>query len=316
MASSEVFIGIDVSKAKLDGASNPIGPEWSFSNDLVGLKGLVKQLKKQDPKLVVLEASGGLEIPVVVRLYEAGLPVVVVNPRQVRDFAKATGRLAKTDRIDAGVIAHFGATVRPVPGPVPSEQDRALSALTTRRRQIIDMITAEQNRMRCVSAPVKADIKAHITWLKKRLKDLDDDVSRQIRTTPVWREKDDLLQSVPGIGTVTSACLLAGLPELGKLNHKKIAALVGVAPFNCDSGQYRGKRRVWGGRPQIRRVLYMATLVAARYNPVIKEFYQRLRGVGKPAKLALTACMRKLLTIVNAIIRDHKPWQADYARSS
>ena len=170
--------------------------------------------------------------------------------------------------------------------------------------------------MRCVSAPVKADIKAHITWLKKRLKDLDDDVSRQIRTTPVWREKDDLLQSVPGIGTVTSACLLAGLPELGKLNHKKIAALVGVAPFNCDSGQYRGKRRVWGGRPQIRRVLYMATLVAARYNPVIKEFYQRLRGVGKPAKLALTACMRKLLTIVNAIIRDHKPWQADYARSS
>ena len=178
------------------------------------------------------------------------------------------------------------------------------------------MITAEQNRMRGVSASVKADSKAHITWLKKRLNDLDNDLSRQIQTTPVWREKDDLLQSVPGIGTVTSACLLAGLPELGKLNHKKIAALVGVAPFNCDSGQYQGKRRVWGGRPQIRRVLYMATLVAARYNPVIQEFYQRLRGAGKPAKLALTACMRKLLTIVNAIIRDHKPWQADYARSS
>jgi len=316
MECSETIIGIDVSKARLDVGRYPTGGSWSFSQDGEGFDGLVRELKGQAPTLVVLEASGGLEIPVVAFLHEAGLPVVVVNPRQVRDFAKATGHLAKTDRIDAGVLAHFGAVVRPQPGPMPSKAEQELAALTGRRRQLMGMLVAEQNRLRGVPGPVQTDICAHIAWLKKRLKDLDLDLGERIRSTPLWKEKDDLLRSVPGIGGVTSACLLAGLPELGRLNHKQIAALVGVAPFNCDSGQYKGKRRVWGGRAQIRCTLYMATLVATRHNPVIQAFYQRLLQAGKPSKVALTACMRKLLTILNAMVRDNMPWQPNCALSS
>jgi transposase len=309
MNRSEVFIGIDVSKAQLDVSSYPQAQGWVFSNDRSGIATLVSHLKVQAPTLLVLEATGGLEIPLTGALCEAGLPVVVVNPRQVRDFAKATGRLAKTDAIDASVLAHFAGVIRPPVRPLPSQQARELSDLIARRRQIVEMITAENNRTATVCGRVKVEVKAHIAWLVKRLKRLDADLSKLIRQSPIWREKDNLLQSVPGVGDVLSCSLLAGLPELGTLDHKKIAALVGVAPLNRDSGKFRGKRTIWGGRAQVRRVLYMGTLVATRHNPVIRVFYQRLLQTGKPKKLALTACMRKLLTILNAMLKNHTAWQ-------
>jgi transposase len=316
MNRSEMFIGIDVSKDRLDTASYPVVQGWTFSNDQKGMSALIDQLKVQTPTRVVLEATGGLEIPVVGALSEAGLPVVVVNPRQVRDFAKATGRLAKTDAIDAAILAHFAGVIRPSLRPLPCGQARELSELTTRRRQIIDMLTAENNRLGTVSGHVKAQIKAHIAWLEKRLKAIDDDLSKVIRESPIWREKDNLLQSVPGVGDVVSCCLLANLPELGRLNRKQIAALVGVAPLNRDSGKYKGKRRIWGGRADVRSVLYMGALVASQHNPVIKAFYDRLCQAGKPKKVALTACMRKLLTILNAMVRNQTMWQANHAFSA
>lgn len=316
MNRSEMFIGIDVSKDRLDTASYPVVQGWTFSNDQKGMSALIDQLKPQAVTLVVLEATGGLEMPLVGALSEAGLPVVVVNPRQVRDFAKATGRLAKTDAIDAAILAHFAGVIRPPLRPLPCGQARELSELTTRRRQIIDMLTAENNRLPTVSGRVKAQIKAHIAWLEKRLKAIDEDLSKVIRESPIWRQKDNLLQSVPGVGDVVSCCLLANLPELGRLNRKQIAALVGVAPLNRDSGKYKGKRRIWGGRADIRSVLYMGTLVASQHNPVIKAFYDRLCQAGKPKKVALTACMRKLLTILNAMVRNQTMWQANHAFSA
>jgi len=260
--------------------------------------------------LAVLEATGGLEVAVVAALAAASVPVVVANPRQVRDFARATGQLAKTDRLDAQILAQFAATVRPIPRPLPEAGTQELAALLTRRRQLIDMLTAEKNRLSSALKSVRKGIQAHITWLERRLAETDHDLSTTIQASPVWREQDDLLQSTPGVGRVLSTTLLASLPELGTLNRKQIAALVGVAPFARESGAWRGKRMIRGGRAPVRVALYMSALVATRYNPVIKAFYRRMRDSGKPAKVALTACMRKLLTILNAILKHHTPWRA------
>ena len=310
MSESAVFVGIDVSKAQLDVAVRPEGQGFSVRHDEPGMTTLVERLRELQPHLVVLEATGGFEVAVVGALAAAGVPLVVANPRQVRDFAKATGQLAKTDRLDAQILAQFAATVRPIPRPLPEACTQELAAVLTRRRQLIDMLTAEKNRLSSALKPVRKGIQAHITWLERRLREADDEISTTIRQSPVWREKDDLLQSTPGVGRVLSTTLLASLPELGTLNRKQIAALVGVAPFARESGVWRGKRMVRGGRAPVRVALYMSALVAARYNPVIKAFYHRLRNAGKPAKVALTACMRKLLTILNAMVKHHTPWRA------
>lgn len=310
MSESTVFVGIDVSKAQLDVAVRPEGQGFTVRNDEPGMTTLVERMRALQPHLVVLEATGGLEVALVGALAAAGVPLVVANPRQVRDFARATGQLAKTDRLDAQILARFADTVRPIPRPLPEACTQELAAVLTRRRQLIDMLTAEKNRLSSALKPVRKGIQAHITWLERRVAETDDDLSTTIQTSPVWREKDDLLQSTPGVGRVLSTTLLAGLPELGTLDRKQIAALVGVAPFNCDSGTLRGKRIVRGGRASVRAALYMSALVATRYNPVIKAFYRHLREVGKPAKVALTACMRKLLTILNAMVKHHTPWRA------
>ncbi len=305
----ECWIGIDVAKAHLDVATWPESERLRVARDTAGLEVLIDWLRPRSPALIVLEATGGLEIPVVTALVEAGLAVAVINPRQARDFAKATGRLAKTDALDAAVLAHFGAAIRPEPRPWKDAQAQELMALIQRRRQVVEMLTAEKNRRVSAHPRVKPDIDATIAWLTQRLQDHDDDLKRGLRESPLWREADDLLQGVPGIGPVTSATLLAALPELGALNRRQISALVGVCPFNLDSGQGRGKRMIFGGRAGVRAVLYMATVAASRCNPIIKVFYQRLRVVGKPPKVALTACMRKLLTILNAILKTNSPWQ-------
>jgi transposase len=268
------------------------------------------------PTLVVLEATGGLEVPVTGALAEAGLPVVVVNPRHARDFAKATGRLAKTDTLDARGLAHFAEAVRPSPRPLPEAHAQGLSALLTRRRQLVQMLTAERRRLQSAPPRIHADIQAHIAWLERRLARTDDDLTAAIRSTPLWRAKDEILQSTPGVGPVLSRTLVAEVPELGVLNRQEIAALIGVAPFNCDSGTVRGKRAVWGGRAHVRAVLYMSTLAAVRHNSVLKAFYERRRAVGKAPKVALTACMRKLLTILNAMLKHQTPWHEHYANHS
>ena len=309
MSESTVFVGIDVSKAQLDVAVRPEGPGFTVRNDELGMTTLVERMRELQPHLVVLEATGGLEVAVVGALAAASVPLVVANPRQVRDFAKATGQLAKTDRLDAQILARFADTVRPTPRALPETHTQELAAVLTRRRQLIDMLTAEKNRLGIAPKRVRKGIQAHITWLERRLAETDDDLSTTIQASPVWREKDDLLQSTPGVGRILSTTLLASLPELGTLDRKQIAALVGVAPFNCDSGMLRGKRIVRGGRASVRAALYMSALVAARYNPVIKAFYRRLRQAGKPAKVALTACMRKLLTILNAMVKHQTPWR-------
>lgn len=306
--SSLPVAGIDVCKASLEVAVRPGGPRSTFANDEAGIHALGANLKELAPSLIVLEATGGLEIPLVSALAAKALPVVVVNPRQVRDFAKATGRLAKTDVLDADILAHFGEVVRPEVRPPKDEQLQTLDALVTRRQQLIGMLTAEKNRLPLASHATRKDIKQHIVWLEKRLHDIDQQLIQCLKDSPLWRTKDNLLQGVPGVGRVTSVSLLAGLPELGTLNRRQISALVGVAPFNRDSGTLRGKRTVWGGRAQVRSALYMATLSAVRCNVTIQSFYQRLRTAGKPAKVALTACMRKLLTILNAIIKTNTPW--------
>jgi transposase len=270
---------------------------------------LVERLRHRQPAGLVLEATGGLEVPLASALAVAGIPVAVVNPRQVRDFAKATGRLAKTDAIDAQTLARFAEAVRPAPRPLPDEAAQAFSALLTRRRQLIEMLVAEQNRMQRAPRPIQQQIQAHVTWLKQQLAALDEDLTHRIQSTPIWREQEDLLRSVPGIGPVVSRTLLAELPELGTLTHKQIAALVGVAPLNRDSGTLRGRRTTWGGRAVVRAALYMSTLVATKHNPVIKVFYQRLRAAGKAPKVALVACMRKLVTILNAIVKHRTPWR-------
>ncbi|MBL0058252.1 MAG: IS110 family transposase [Elusimicrobia bacterium] len=306
---SDVFIGVDVSLSHLDIAVRPSGERFTVDNDGSSIDDLIKHLQKLRPSLVVLEATGGYEIPFVSAAGAARLPVVVVNPRQVRDFARATGRLAKTDSIDADVLALFGERVRPPIRTLPDEDTRRLDALVTRRRQIIGMIVAEGNRLPSAPAALRRDIEAHIRWLQKRLRDLDKDLREEIHQNPLWCEKDSLLQSVPGVGPQLSAALLTGMPELGSLDRRQAAALIGVAPFNRDSGTMRGRRTIWGGRASIRSALYMAALTATRHNPVISEFYRRLRDAGKRAKVALVACMRKLLAILNAILKTNTPWR-------
>jgi len=318
MAESEqakVYVGIDVSKAHLDIGVRPTNQRWQVENDLEGIVELVKRLAEIKPGLIVMEATGGYEMAAAAELASAGLPVAVVNPRQVRDFAKSLGRLAKTDQIDAQVLARFGEAVRPEARALPDEQTQQLQALLTRRRQIIEMLVAEKNRVRLAHKGVLAGLNEHITWLEKRLDESDKSLHDLLKNSPIWREKDDLLRSVPGVGPVLATTLLAELPELGALNRKKIAALVGVAPFNCDSGKMHGKRAIWGGRASIRAVLYMATLSSIRCNPVISTFYNRLIQAGKEAKVALVACMRKLLTILNAMVHNHKHWEAALAAS-
>lgn len=302
-------VGVDVSKERLDVFVQATNEHRAFDNKAAGHQELCEYLGTIRPRLVVLEATGGYEAAIAGILAVQELPVVVVNPRQVRDFARASGKLAKTDLLDAEILALFGDAVKPEPRPLPDEVARELQAIVARRRQIIEMLTAEQNRLRQAVAPVRPDIEAHISWLKSRLKDIDKGLRRIVQTSPVWREKDDLLRSVPGIGPNVANALLADLPELGTLNRREIAALVGVAPLNRDSGQRRGSRTIWGGRRDVRSALYMAALVGTRHNPVIRRFYQRLRASGKKAKVAITACMRKLLTILNTMLKHRTPWR-------
>jgi transposase len=304
------FVGIDVSKLELDIAVRPSNKRWSTANTDADIAKVVETLKEIPLQVIVVEATGGMEMPLVAALSQACLPVAVVNPRQVRDFAKAVGRMAKTDRIDAEVLAHFGEAVKPEVRLLKDEDTQVLTALVTRRRQVIEMLTAEKNRLEISPKVVRKDIQKHIDWLQKQLEDMDRNLDSAIRNSPAWRAKDDLLRSVPGVGPVLSVSLITGLPELGSLSRRKIAALVGVAPLNRDSGLFRGKRTVWGGRSYIRAVLYMAALSASRVNPTISLFYRRLIEAGKKPKVALTACMRKLLGILNAIVKNRIPWQA------
>jgi transposase len=308
MADPTCFVGIDVAKATLDLAVRPTGETWQVPNEDAALPALVVRLRALAPTRVVLEATGGFEHAVVAALAAAGLPVVVANPRQVRDFGRATGQLAKTDRIDAALLALFAERVQPALRPLPDEAAQVLDAFLTRRRQILEMLVAERNRLGFAKRAIRRDIDQHIRWLEKRLKDVDHELEAAVQASPVWRATEDLLRTVPGIGPVISRTLLGELPELGHLNRKQIAALVGVAPHAQDSGTLRGKRMIWGGRAPVRAVLYMGAVVAAKFNPVIRDFYQRLRAAGKPAKVALTACMRKLLIILNAMVRSGTPW--------
>lgn len=314
--STPVFVGLDVAKAHLDLAVHPTGERWQVPATTESVADLVARLHALAPALIVLEASGGYEHAVLSALAVAGLPVVAVNPRQVRDFAKALGILAKTDQLDAAVLAQFADRVRPPVRPVPDEATAELAALLTRRRQLLEMLTAERHRLAQARPAVRRNLQQHIRWLAQRVRDLDDDLTTRIRQTPVWRHKDDLLRSVPGVGPIVARTLLATLPELGTVPHRALAALVGVAPFNRDSGRWRGRRTIWGGRAAVRATLYMAALVAARHNPLLRAFYRRLLAAGKAKKLALTACMHKLLTILNAMIRTGQPWQHAIAEHS
>ncbi len=315
MDRTAVFVGIDVAQDEVVVALAPSGEQWRSGTDEPGLAALVARLRGHGPALVLLEATGGLEAPLVAMLAEAGLPVVVVNPRQVRDFARALGRLAKTEAIDAAVLALFAERLRPVPRPLPAAGARRLGALLARRRQLLEMLVAEQHRLARAAPDVVRDVRAHITWLRRRLAGLDDALSRAIKASPVWRAKDALYQSSPSIGPVTALTLIADLPELGTLSHKQIAALVGVAPLNRDSGTWRGKRMVWGGRASVRTALLLCAMAAVRCHPPIRPFYQRLRAAGKPRKVALVACARKLLTTLNAMARSGTPWQLGFQHS-
>jgi transposase len=314
MSISKAFIGVDVSKERLDCFCRPTGTRFSYDNTPPGIAALVQWVEGQQPQLIVLEATGGLERPLVAALVVAQLPVVVVNPRQVRDFARATGQLAKTDRIDAEVIAHFGEAVNPEVRPWPDHLTQQMDALMTRRRQLVQMLAAERNHL--VSAPVQVQnyVKEHIVQLEELIKKLDQDIDQMITRSPIWKAKENLLLSVKGVGPVLSRTLLAELPELGRLSRQEISKLVGVAPLNNDSGKHKGKRSCWGGRASVRGPLYMATLSATRCNPVIKEFYQRLLAKGKLKKVAIVACMRKMLTILNAMIKGNRPWDASLAQ--
>ncbi len=304
------FIGIDVAKTRLDVAIRPTDRQWQVAYSEKGIQELVEQITELKPTLVLLEASGGLELPMVAALAASNLPVVVVNPRQVRDFARATGKLAKTDALDAQVLAHFAEAIRPLPRSLPDTETQSLTALVARRNQVMGMLVAEKNRLRTSRPPVSQRIQFHIDWLEQELDEIDRGLKEMLRNSPVWQEKENLLRTVPGVGPQLAVSILAYLPELGTLNRKRIAALVGVAPFNRDSGTLRGKRAVWGGRSRIRAALYMAALVASRHNPVISAFYQRLLAAGKAKKVALTACMRKLLVILNAMLKHHSSWQS------
>jgi transposase len=315
MASGPISVGIDVGKATLDICTTD-GDAWQVANDDRAVQGLCRRLAKLQPALVVLEATGRYELRAAAALAAAGLPVAVVNPRHVRSYARSTGQLAKTDRLDARAIARFAAAVRPEPRPLPDADTRALEALIVRRRQLVGMIVAEEARLATALPVTRQQIKTHVGWLHKQLNRIEGEIDNTVRRSPLWQAKDALLQSIPGVGPTTSCTLLALLPELGTLKEKEITALVGLAPFNQDSGTMRGRRRIWGGRARVRMVLYMAALVGSRWNPVLKVFYQRLRAAGKPGKVALIACTHKLLIILNAMVRDGRAWDATYAAAA
>ncbi len=305
---TQSFVGIDVAKAYLDLAERPAGTHERYPHDETGITRIVARLQALRPTLIVLEATGGLEVPLAAALAAAGLAVAVVNPRQVRDFAKAVGQLAKTDTLDAHLLARFAEVVRPDPRPLPDAEAQHLSALLARRQQVIAMLVAEQQRLPTTPLALRPRVEAHIAWLRQERDDLDQALRQQIRQSSAWREDDDLLQSVPGVGPVLATTLIAELPELGRLNRKQIAALVGVAPLNCESGLMRGRRIIWGGRARVRAALWMGTLVAVQRNPAIRAFYQRLVAAGRPKKVALTAAMHKLLLVLNALLRQRVPW--------
>jgi len=303
------YVGIDVSKIELEVAVRPTGECWTEKNSASGIADLGRRLSKMSPELIVLEATGGLEMPLATALVTAGLRVAVINPRRARDFAKSLGRLAKTDRIDAHDLAEFGERVRPEVRALPDQAAQELAALVARRQDLVAIRVAEQNRRSTALPDIQTRIDEHLAWLDEEIADLEAEIARRVQENTVWRETADILDSAPGVGQITAFKLVTGVPELGQLDRKQIAALVGVAPFNKDSGKKRGLRRVWGGRAQARSALYMATLAATRFNPVIREFYQRLVAAGKPKKVALTACMRKLLTILNAMVKNRTRWQ-------
>jgi len=316
MDSRASYVGINVSKSHLDVAVIPVREVWRTTNDEEGIAELKERLAAHSPALVVLEATGGYELPVAAALGAVDLCVAMVNPRQVRDFARATGRLAKTDVLDAQVLAHFAQRVQPIPRPMPEAQSQKMAALLARRRQVMEMLVAEKQRLRMTVPRIRPNLKGHIAWLEQTLRELDRNLGQMVQQSPLWRVQEDLLRGVPGVGPNLTFTLLANLPELGTLHRRQIAALVGVAPLNRDSGTLRGKRSVWGGRATVRATLYMATLAATRFNPIIRVFYQRLLAAGKAKKVALTACMRKLLTILNAMVKHRTPWQQNHAVTS
>jgi transposase len=306
-----ISVGIDVSKRELVVAVHPSGEQWTSETTAHAVAALVARLRELRPRIIVVEATGGYERGLVAQAAAAELPVAVVNPRQVRAFAQALGRTAKTDAIDATVLAAFGHRLDPQPRPPADPATHALAALVARRRQLLEMIGMERARLEhaAPTGHLTRELRRHIRWLERRIADVDDEIGTSIEAHPSWRVQEDLLRSVPGIGPTTARTLLAELPELGRLDRRAIAALVGVAPFNCDSGQFRGQRHIWGGRAPVRACLYMAALVATRHNPALRTFYRRLRDAGKPAKVALVAVMRKLLTIVNAMLKHQSRWQ-------
>ncbi len=310
---SSTVVGIDVAKAELVWAQRPAETVAAVPNDPAGIARLVDELRALRPTLIVLEATGGYEAALVAALATAGLPVVVANPRQVRDVARATGQLAKTDHLDAHILALFAERVRPEPRPLRDADTQLLAGLLARRRPLIEMLTAERHRLGTALPPIRRSLNKHIQWLERQLADVDHDIDQAVQASPVWRAKENLLRSAPGIGRVVSRTAVGFLPELGQLSPRQIAKLVGVAPLARDSGALRGRRLVWGGRAPVRAALYMGTLVATRCNPVIRAFYQRLLAAGKPKKVALVACMRKLLTILNAMVRTNTPWNAELA---
>jgi transposase len=309
----EKFVGIDVSKGTLDLCIEPAGETLHVDYDDKGISQVVKRLVEVFPTLIVIEATGGLEMRLAGELSANSLPVAIINPRQARDFAKATGQLAKTDLVDAATLAAFARAIRPAVRPIKGADTRALDDLVTRRRQLVDMRVQETLRLGTASKIQKKSLAAHITWLDKRITDLDDDLTKRLRASDIWKTKDDLLRGIPGIGAVTSLTMLAKCPELGQLNRREIAALAGVAPLARDSGKHRGKRFIWGGRADVRAVLYMATISAIRFNSRIKPFAERLKQAGKPGKVIIVACMRKLLTIMNTILKNNTPWSPQNA---
>lgn len=313
MSNTDASVGVDLSRDRLDVAVAGQAETWSVSNDAAGRRSLAEQLQTLAPRLVVMEASGGLEREVASALRAADLPVAVLNPRRVRHFAQATGRLAKTDALDAAALADFAALVSPDPQPEPEEAQTELSELIARRRQVVEMLTAEKNRRRTAPEHLLPELEEHIAWLERQLEELDRRIAEAQQAVPAWREQTELLESVPGVGPVTSATLLAQLPELGELDPKQLAALVGVAPFNRDSGARRGQRSIWGGRASVRSCLYMSALRAVQCNEVLRDFYLRLQAAGKPEKVILVACMRKLLVILNAMVKHRTPWDPQHA---
>jgi transposase len=308
--SSNIYVGIDVSKSTLDVAIGTDGEYWQASNDRNGIQRTISRLVDIQPELIIVESTGGLEKALMTELYKAGLPFALVQPRRVREFARSIGLLAKTDKIDARLLARFGEAVKPPMTRLPSEAEQYLNALMVRRRQLLDMVVIENNHLSTTRLSMRTKVEQHMDWLNKELQEVDQEINDQVHQTPQFKEKEKILRSAKGVGPVLCAKLLSGVPELGTINRKKIAALVGVAPFNDESGHRRGKRRTKGGREDVRNVLYMATLAAARFNPVIKSFYQHLVKRGKEKKVALVACMRKFLTILNAMIRDMQPWNS------